>query len=167
MGEIPQGLNNPVPPPGTTLVINRNLADFALPAQGLAFGREWRTPPLMGIGRIGPPFLHDIRVFLDNVVPLNFATTVQSNSGGTNLALTVDSFDNALLAAIELHDLPPPAAGCPQSGSLPNDTCPSLTGNAAGPTGARSRSEARNVMVRWRALTPVQQQDVINFMKAL
>jgi hypothetical protein len=158
MGQIPQGLNNPVPPPGTTLEINRNLADFALPAQGLAFGREWRTPPLMGIGRIGPPFLHDIRVFLDNVVPLNFATTVQSNSGGTNLALTVDSFDNALLAAIELHDLPPPVAGCPQA-SPPNDTCPAASSG--------NRSEARNVMVRWRALTPVQQQDVINFMKAL
>jgi CxxC motif-containing protein (DUF1111 family) len=29
---------------------------------GLATGREWRTPPLMGVGLTGPPFFHDARV---------------------------------------------------------------------------------------------------------
>lgn len=38
------------------------LADNTLPGQGRANGRQWRTPPLMGIGVIGPPHLHDGRV---------------------------------------------------------------------------------------------------------
>ena len=43
----------------------RNLVDDALVGlQGLANGKEFRTPPLMGIGKVGPPFLHDARVFL-------------------------------------------------------------------------------------------------------
>jgi len=156
MGQVPQGLNNPVPPSGATPELNRNLADFALPFQGLASGREWRTPPLMGIGRIGPPFMHDARVFLDNVAPLNFATTVM---GATNAPLIVDSFDNAILASIELHDLPPPAAGCPQAGAVPNDTCPSATSG--------NRSEARNVIARWQALSTADRLKVVEFLKAL
>jgi CxxC motif-containing protein (DUF1111 family) len=156
MGEIPRSLTNPlVPPSPVSLEIRRSLADFALPGQGLASGREWRTPPLMGIGVIGPPFMHDARVFVNLAAP---ATTVTSNSGGMNLPLTVDSVDNAFLAAIELHDLPENAAGCPQP-SPPNDTCPVA--------GSGNRSEARNVMARWRALTTLDQQDVINFLKAL
>ena len=63
--------------------------------------------------------------------------------------------DNALLAAIELHDLPPP--GCTVSIGV---ACPA---SLSDPT----RSEARNVMIRWRALTPAEQQDVINFLKTL
>jgi cytochrome c peroxidase len=37
-------------------------SDNALPSQGRANGRMWRTTPLMGIGLIGPPFFHDGRV---------------------------------------------------------------------------------------------------------
>ena len=47
-----------------TLDLPRNLTDDALPNQGVANGKEFRTPPLMGIGRVGPPFFHDARVFL-------------------------------------------------------------------------------------------------------
>lgn len=56
------------------------LADNVLPGQGRANGRQWRTPPLMGIGVIGPPFLHDARV------------------------LANQSQQNALMEAIQRHD---------------------------------------------------------------
>ena len=40
-----------------TLDLSRNLVDDALIGlQGLANGKEFRTPPLMGIGKVGPPF---------------------------------------------------------------------------------------------------------------
>ncbi len=159
MGEIRQGAANPVPPRGTSRELNRNLADFALPGQGLAFGDEWRTPPLMGIGRVGPPFLHDARVFLNPAAP---ATTVFSAGDvGVNRRLVISTIDAAIGASIELHDLPPPAAGCPQPGPLPNDTCPAI-GERGG-----FRSEARIVMQRWRALTLREQVQVIQFLKAL
>jgi CxxC motif-containing protein (DUF1111 family) len=161
MGQIRQGKNNPVPPPGTSTELNRNLADFAMPAQGLAFGVEWRTPPLMGIGRVGPPFLHDARVFLNPGAP---ARTVRSDISASNVPLVVVDFDSALEAAIELHDLPPPVAGCPQPGLLPNDTCPSEVDTAAQNF---LRSEARNVMQKWRRLTFQQQLQVIKFLKSL
>jgi hypothetical protein len=72
----------------------------------------------------------------------------------------VDSFDNALLAAIELHDLPPEGGTCPiPPGGSASEVCP--------PLNSGQRSEARNVMRRFRALTPAQQSDVINFLKSL
>ena len=151
---------------GTGLDIPRNLADDALPGQGIANGREWRTPPLMGIGIIGAPFLHDARVFINTVSP---ARTVYTNTGvTTNTEILINDLDSALRATIELHDLPPSDPGAPPA----NGGCPVPTGNTAAnicPTSASDarRSEARNVMARWRALTNAQQQDVINFLKAL
>ncbi len=196
MGEIPQRPANPVPPPPFsfqpgTVEIQRNLADFTLPGQGLAFGREWRTPPLMGIGRIGPPFLHDVRVFLFNstpTVPPNIpravppagvvlpARTVYTSREGRNQPLVVNDVVDALRAAIELHDLPvpdvipagSPLASIPRAGLCPvppfsnasaTDVCP--------PLNDANRSEARNVMVRWRLLTEAEQDDVINFLLGL
>src|SRR5262249_5904651 len=50
----------------TTFDIPRNFADDALPNQGVATGREFRTSPLMGLGRVGPPFFHDARVYLSS-----------------------------------------------------------------------------------------------------
>ncbi len=157
MGQIRQGRNDSVPP-RPSQEINRNLADFALPAQGVASGKEWRTPPLMGIGRVGPPFLHDIRVFLNPDRP---ARTVATDSERANYPLVITDMDTALNAAIELHDLPDPVAGCPQAGALPNDTCPAI-----GETGG-FRSEARLSMQKWRKLSPRQQLQVILFLKAL
>ena len=159
MGQVRQGEANLVPPPGTSRELSRNLADFALPAQGLASGQEWRTPPLMAMGRVGPPFLHDARVFLNPAAP---ATTVFSAADvGVNRPVAVTTVDAAIGVAIELHDLPPPAPGCPQPGPVPNDVCP--------PQGEQGmfRSEARNVMQRWRALTLREQNQVIQFLKAL
>jgi CxxC motif-containing protein (DUF1111 family) len=159
-----------------TFDVSRSLADDAIPGQGVATGREWRTPPLMGLGRIGPPFLHDGRVYLSTSSPNLASTVFTSATAGTNAPLVVDSLDTALQAAIELHDLPPsdddttPAdGGCPvppgnRLGAIvyengAEDICP--------PLNSSNRSEARNVMQRWRALTDDQQQDVINFLKAL
>lgn len=157
MGQIRQGRNDQVPP-RPSLELTRNLADFALPGQGVASGKEWRTPPLMGIGRVGPPFLHDARVFLNPAAP---ARTVASDSERVNYRLMVTDVDTALLAAIELHDLPDPAPGCPQAGAIPNDTCPAI--NELG----GFRSEARLSMQKWRRLTPRQQLQVVLFLKAL
>jgi hypothetical protein len=157
MGQIRQGRNDAVPP-RPSQELNRNLADFALPGQGSASGKEWRTPPLMGIGRVGPPFLHDARVYLNPARP---ARTVATDSERTNYPLVVTDLDTALNAAIELHDLPDPAPGCPQAGAVPNDTCPAI-----GETGG-FRSEARLSMQKWRRLSPRQQLQVILFLKAL
>src|SRR5262249_35970869 len=101
--------------------IPRNFAEDALPGQGVATGRDFRTAPLMGLGRIGPPFMHDARVFLSQLtVNEKPASTVYSDSTVTNAPLVVKTLDDALRAAIELHDLPPPDdimtpanGGCP------------------------------------------------------
>jgi hypothetical protein len=163
-----------------TLDISRNLADDALPGQGVATGREWRTPPLMGLGLIGPPFMHDGRVFL-STESANPASTVFTSASGTNQPLVVNSLDAAIQAAIELHDLPPPDdVVIPAGGGCPNPpgnrlgaivySPPDLvvgTSDICPPLSSADRSEARNVMQRWRGLTDAEQQDVINFLKAL
>ena len=64
---------------------------------------------LMGLGRIGPPFLHDGRVYFKALtVHSRPAGTVTTNRKVTNAPLVVRSLDDALLAAIGLHDLPAP-----------------------------------------------------------
>lgn len=162
--------------------IARNLADDALPGQGIATGREFRTPPLMGMGRVGTPFLHDARVYLSQrTVQSTPASTVFSNATvGTNAALSVTTLEDAIRAAIELHDLPPPDdastpdnSGCPvptdnRLGNLvypqgAADICPPYDGD----TSQLNRSEARNVMRRWRQLSAADQRAVIEFLKQL
>lgn len=161
----------------------RNLTDDALPGQGVANGKEFRTPPLMGIGRVGPPFFHDARVYLStgsrDSLPLG---TVYSDATVTNAPLVVRTFDDALRAAIELHDLPPPddantptgvpGAGCPvppgrRVGEIrysgPTDICPPYDSAVS----RSNRSEAREVIRRFRALTPADQQALLEFLKQL
>ena len=163
-----------------TIDLSRNLADDTLPNQGRANGDEWRTPPLMGLGRIGPPFLHDARVYLSKEsVSATPAGTVYSDSGASNSPLVVRTLDDAIRAAIELHDLPAPfnasnqstqtGGGCPlppnnrigevvyQNGAA--DVCP--------PSNSPNRSQARKVMKRWRSLSESDQQAVIEFLKQL
>lgn len=164
-----------------TLDLPRNLVDDALIGlQGIANGKEFRTPPLMGIGKVGPPFLHDARVYLSRDTRDSFpAGTVYSDATVTNAPLVVRSFDDALRAVIELHDLPPPddartpaGGGCPVPPgrrlaevrySGPDDICPPY----ASALSQRNRSEAREVIRRFRALTPADQQALLEFLKQL
>jgi len=164
-----------------TFDLPRNLGDDALFKQGVANGREFRTAPLMGMGVIGPPYLHDARVFLSKeTVDRMPAGTVYSDSTVTNAPLAVRTLDDAIRAAIELHDLPPPddaktprGGGCPlPSGGVVGeiryrggvaDICPPYDSAVS----KRNRSEAREVIRRYRALSPRDQQAVIDFLKQL
>lgn len=167
-----------------TFDLPRNLADDALPNQGLANGAEFRTAPLMGMGIMGPPYLHDARVYLSRrSVDTTPAGTVFTNSEVTNAPLVVRTLDDAIRAVIELHDLPAPddantpvgveGAGCPvpagnRHGDVfyfggANDICPPYDSQAS----IRNRSEAREVIRRYRALSPADQQALIEFLKQL
>jgi len=171
---------------GPSFDLPRSLTDDGLPHQnsGIANGREFRTAPLMGIGRIGPPFLHDGRVYLSNLTQESTpASTVYSDARVNNGPLVVQSVDDALRAAIELHDLPEPddkgrhveGGGCPLPSAPPSalggvrypdgeaDICP-----AYGSTIAKSnRGDARAVIARFRSLPPADQQAIVEFLKQL
>ena len=175
-----------------TFDLQRNFADDTFSnLKASAEGSEFRTAPLMGIGRIGPPFLHDARIYLSEYTVNGDASvtgnapagTVTTNSAETNAPLVVNSPDSALLAAIELHDLPAPddkntphiaGAGCPvppkgepsniDYGSSPADViCPPYSSA----TSQANRSDAAEVIYRFRHLTPYDQQAVIEFLKQL
>jgi hypothetical protein len=131
----------------------------------------------MGIGRIGPPLLHDARVYLSkDAVDKPPTGTVTTNSELTNTPLVVRSVEDAILAAIELHDLPAPddkhtpktaGAGCPVPKEQTNvvetaaDICPPYDGKNT------NRSGAREVIFRFRQLSSDDQQAVIEFLKQL
>src|SRR5437588_3728289 len=169
-----------------TYDLSRNLADDSFSnLKASADGREFRTAPLMGLGRMGPPFLHDARVYLSTLtVDSTPAGTVTTNSRVTNAPLVVRTVDDAIRAAIELHDLPAPdnantpddvaGAGCPAPpagansnvsyGLSPEDViCPHY-GSAISKS---HRSDAREVIRRFRALSPEDQQALIEFLKQL
>jgi hypothetical protein len=116
------------------------------------------------------------------------ASTVHTNSEVTNAPLAVRSVDDALRAAIELHDLPAPDDA--KTSKLPGDGCPVPPGGkvvnkignvidyGASPadvicppySSARAtthRSEAREVMRRFRSLQPSDQQAILDFLKEL
>jgi CxxC motif-containing protein (DUF1111 family) len=170
--------------PITTLDLPRNLADDTfLNQKASADGREFRTPPLMGMGRIGPPFLHDARVYLSTLtVDTTPAGTVTTNSSVTNAPLAVQTLDDAILAVIELHDLPAPddnkssrqvGGGCPMpSGSNIDYGTPAQAATVICPaynssTSQTNRSDAREVIRRFRALSSQDQQALIEFLKQL
>jgi CxxC motif-containing protein (DUF1111 family) len=167
-----------------TLDLVRGMADDTLPNQGVATGREWRTPPLMGLGRIGPPFFHDGRVYLSKEsVSTTPAGTVYSDSGTTNAPLVVGTLQTAIRAAIEVHDLPAPFDAPNQSTEL-GGGCPVVPGNRIGnviyqngaadicpryesATSQQNRGDARKVIRRWRRLSEDDQLAVIEFLKQL
>jgi hypothetical protein len=165
-----------------TFDIPRSLADDSFSNQkASADGREFRTAPLMGLGRMGPPFLHDARVYLSSLtVHTTPAGTVTTNNETTNAPLVVRTVDDAIRAAIELHDLPAPddgntsevlGGGCPvpsasnvSYGASPADViCPAY-GSAVSNS---NRSDSREVIRRFRALSREQQQALIEFLKQL
>lgn len=176
-----------------TYDLTRNLSSDSFSNQkGSADGDQFRTPPLTGIGRVGPPFLHDARVFLStfnrDTTP---AGTVTTNSEVTNAPLVVRSVDDAILAAIELHDLPAPDDS--KTSKLPGGGCPVPTGgrvtnkignvidyslygtspeNVICPPykselSTTHRGEGREVIARFRSLTPSDQQAMIDFLREL
>jgi hypothetical protein len=167
-----------------TFDIPRSLADDTFTnLKASAEGREFRTAPLMGLGRMGAPFLHDARVYLSELtVNTTPAGTVTSNNRTTNAPLIVRTLDDAIRATIELHDLPAPdddqtsealGGGCPvpttggsnvSYGTSPADViCPAYD-SAVSKT---NRSDAREVIRRFRALSPEEQQALIEFLKQL
>ena len=166
--------------------LSRSLADDSFSnLKASADGREFRTAPLMGLGRMGPPFLHDARVYLSTLtVDSTPASTVTTNQKVTNAPLVVRTVDDAIRAAIELHDLPAhdnentpddvAGAGCPvppqgassnvSYGPSPQDViCPRYDSA----TSKSNRSDSREVIRRFRALSPEDQQAVIEFLKQL
>ena len=160
----------------------RNFADDAFSnLKASADGREFRTAPLMGLGRIGPPFMHDGRVYLSRLTVDNTpAGTVTTNRRVTNAPLVVRTVDDAIRAAIELHDLPAPdddntpsteGAGCPVPPSTNVSYGPSPQGVICPPyastTSQTNRSDSRLSIRRFRALSPEDQQAVIEFLKQL
>jgi hypothetical protein len=168
-----------------TFDLPRNLTDDGFSnQQGSANGRQFRTAPLMGLGRMGPPLLHDARIYLSNLtVDSAPAGTVMTNSTATNAPLVVRTVDDAIRAAIELHDLPAPDdASTP---NLPGAGCPAPSGGSIGnvsygpspedvicppydsATSKTHRSEAREVMRRFRGLSAEDQQALIDFLKEL
>jgi len=168
-----------------TLDLPRNLADDTFSnLKASADGREFRTAPLMGMGRMGPPFLHDARVYLSTLtVDTAPAGTVTTNSRETNAPLVIRNLDDAIRAAIELHDLPAPDDR--KTSRLPGGGCPvpvnsASTNIAYGPSPAdvicpaydsalskTNRSDSREVIRRFRALSPRDQQALIEFLKQL
>jgi len=167
-----------------TLDLARGLTDDTLPNQGLAGGDEWRTPPLMGLGKIGPPFLHDARVYLSQEsVATTPAGTVYTDAGTTNSPLVVRTLADAIRAAIELHDLPAPF-NAPNQSTETGGGCPVPPGNSIGDvhyehgaadicppyqssTSVQNRSQARNVIKRWHSLSESDQRAVVEFLKQL
>ncbi|MCB9674401.1 MAG: hypothetical protein H6737_04745 [Alphaproteobacteria bacterium] len=156
--------------------LSRNLADFALPGQGLAMGTEWRTSPLMGLGKIGPPFLHDARVYLNQPDPqFYYAHNADLDASGVPVSdriTPIDTFDEALIAVIEIHDLPTPPDT--DGDGMPNyEACQTVgQGQSADHTAfcvrdSEFRSEARLVIEKWRALTRAEQLQVVAFLKSL
>jgi hypothetical protein len=128
--------------------------------------------------------MHDARVYLSQLtVNKTPAGTVTSNNSVTNAPLIVQTLDDAIRAAIELHDLPAPddsktpgalGAGCPvppansssnvSYGPSPQDViCPPYDSNVS----KNNRSDARAVILRFRSLSPEDQRALIEFLKQL
>lgn len=157
--------------------VNRDLTDYAIvpSVTGLALGSEFRTPPLMGLGKVGPPFGHDARIYVNNIgagtypgnqpnLPARMDFT--SADGGTE-AQYITTVDLAVLAAIEMHDLPAPPIN-PATHVPDYVLCPILPPNLDICTRASPfRGEARNTMEKFRALTKADQLKVVKFLRSL
>lgn len=150
--------------------VSRNLADYALTEPGVD-GGEWRTAPLLAFGKVGPPYLHDGRVFLNPSAPAYFyygsRTADEAQLGAEERRIEITNVRTAIQAAIELHDLPqPPDANL--DGTPDYDLCPPLPAPIDWcHRESHLRGEARNVIEKWHALTDGEQASVITFLMAL
>jgi CxxC motif-containing protein (DUF1111 family) len=157
--------------------VSRDLADYAVVPNvtGLANGNEFRTPPLMGLGKVGPPFGHDARIYL-NVVgdgnypgqPPNTPAQMQFTSfdGGTVLE-DITTMDLAVLGMIELHDLPAPPIN-PATQEPDYALCPIVPPALdVCSRGSPWRGEARNVIEKFHLLTRDEQMLVVKFLETL
>jgi hypothetical protein len=116
---------------------------------------------------------------------------VYSNAEHNNEPLVIQTLDDALKAAIELHDLPAPeeregkyehkgeehhaGGGCPLPTLPPGllggvsypdgvaDICPAF----GSPLSRSNRSDAREVIARYRSLSASDQEAIVEFLKQL
>ena len=157
--------------------VSRNLADYALPpaVTGLALGSGFRTPPLMGFGRVGPPFGHDARIYLNVIGQGNYpgqqpnppAEMQFTSADGGTVVQPITTMDLAVLAAIEMHDLPAPPVN-PATKAPDYELCPIVASTLDVCTRASAyRGEARNTMEKFHALTQAEQLAVVRFLEAL
>ena len=166
--ELPAGIR----PGAIAGNLSRDLADYAVPPSvtGLAFGNEFRTPPLMGLGRVGPPFFHDARVFVNVIGAGNYpgdppnppAATVFTERDGWR-SDPRDPHRGARRAW-------PPSSSTISRLPPDNDYTKCPPASAAADICSRSsqwRSESRNTMEKFRALTSAQQMQVVKFLLSL
>ena len=178
--------------------LSRNLGDAVVPfaVTGVANPNEFRTAPLMGLGKTGPPFLHDARVYV-NVVGKLTPDTAQFLPDGTSPSPTgpfPDDFgtDPAAPAAIKAMATTVYTDSTGANMTLNVDTVehalqaaielhdlPAPPGNDYNncpivaddrdvcSRNSRYRGEARNTIEKWHALTPAQQLQVIRFLLSL
>jgi hypothetical protein len=167
----------------------RHLIHTAQATRARSSARPWERPEVAwsNISHTGGkrPLLHDARVYLSRLTRESFpASTVMTNREVTNAPLVVRTLDDAIRAAIELHDLPAPDDE--KTPSVPGAGCPVPPGGRVGtnvdysPSPAAvicppydsglsqtHRSEAREVIRRFGALSPDDQQALIDFLKEL
>ncbi len=150
--------------------IDRGLADFVVGGQALASPFDWRTPPLMGLGRIGPPLLHDARVFVNPSAPVVYYQHNEdlddANVAWADRATPIDSMLEAFIAAIELHDLPQPP-DFDDDGIPDYDLCPEGASYDVCSRSSEFRSEARFTMEKWHNLTRAEQESVVAFLRSI
>jgi CxxC motif-containing protein (DUF1111 family) len=157
--------------------VSRDLTDYAVVPNvtGLAAGSEFRTPPLMGLGKVGPPFGHDARIYLNVTGEDNYPGQPRSrrakmqftSADGGTVALDITTMDLAVLGAIEMHDLPAPPIN-PATHAPDYQLCPIVPPSMdVCSRASQYRGEARNTMEKFRALTQAEQLSVVKFLEAL
>ena len=89
-----------------------------------------------------------------------------SADGGT-VQENITTMDLAVLAAIEMHDLPAPPIN-PATNTPDYQLCPIVDANMdICSRTSQFRGEARNTMEKFHALTQAQQLTVVQFLEAL
>ena len=128
----------------------------------------------MGLGKVGPPFGHDARIYLnvvgDGAYPgqqqNRAATMTFTSADGGTVTQSITTMDLAVLAAIGLHDLPAPPVN-PATNTPDYILCPIVPpSSTCAPASSESRGEAHNTM-KVPGLTQAEQISVVRFLEAL